>query len=251
MIRYKQPVCGPLSTPPRWHLDGRTSPGGKPTAHRPVPRAEMSVAWNGRCRCWMERCWLEEEAPMLYPLACQTTMCPMQPAACESSQCLEGWCLETLFSFSVHIWHKCSVFNELKLSEEAHVSFCWTLYLKYKSVSLSSGKLCQLPVILGKQVLRWVSNESFYKTKNYPNEAKYQSKLGSCVHVASKWFSSAKDVISKGHEITKERERREAAEFNLIQLVLESSGWTQLQTLRNRQLSHISARCTKFCSSCF
>ena len=149
MIRYEQPVCGPLSTPPRWHLDGRTSPGGKPTAHRPVPRAEMSVAWNGRCRCWMERCWLEEEAPMLYPLACQTTMCPMQPAACESSQCLE-----TLFSFSVHIWHKYTVFNELKLSEEAHVSFCRTLYLKYKSVSLSSGILCQVPVILGKQVLQ-------------------------------------------------------------------------------------------------
>ena len=39
---------------------------------------------------WMERCLVEEEAPMLYPLACQTTMCPMQPAACESSQCLKG-----------------------------------------------------------------------------------------------------------------------------------------------------------------
>ena len=66
MIRYeKRMFLGPLSTPPRWHLDGRTSPEGQPTAHRPVPRAEMSVAWNGRC-CWMERSSGEEEAPITH-----------------------------------------------------------------------------------------------------------------------------------------------------------------------------------------
>ena len=101
MTRYeKRMFLGPLSTPPRWHLDGRTSPGGQPTGHRPVPRAEMSVAWNGRCCCSMERSSGEEEAPNTHvvPLGGQTTMCPMPPAAFESSWFIISWRLWTLLS---------------------------------------------------------------------------------------------------------------------------------------------------------
>ena len=166
MIRYdkiwENDVFGPPSTPPQCHLDGRTSPGGQPTGHRPVPRAEMSVAWNGRCCYSMERSSGEEEAPMLpmlYPFkGGQTTMCPMPPAAFESSWFIISWRLWTFLpSFASFL----CIFGT-RITFPFSWSYCWM-----KSV-LMFARLVKVWSSLSEktsiQTLR-KQNENFNKTK--------------------------------------------------------------------------------------